>query len=124
MPQSGLGLLLRTLREGRGLSLREAGQLSTIDHAYIYRLEKGEKESPSLDLLGRLLKVLKPGEREAEMAKWLAEHEANADWVAHVLADQSLTAEMFEMGASIRHRGNVRPDMSTLEARVRKALEE
>lgn len=124
MTQSGLGLLLGTLREARGLSPRELGQLSSIDHAYIYRLEKGEKQSPSPELLARLLRVLKAGEREIEMAKWLAEHEANPEWVAYVLATPDLTAEMFEMGAGIRHRGDARPDMATIAARVRRAFEE
>ena len=32
-----------------------------------------------------------------------------------------MTAEMFEMGASMRHRGGARPDLETIEARVRKA---
>jgi transcriptional regulator with XRE-family HTH domain len=124
MSDTGLGLLLRKLRERRDLSVREVGQLSAVDHAYIYRLETGEKQSPSAEILGRLLRVLKPDAREAEMAKWLVEHESNPDWVAHVLVTPDLTAEMFEMGASIRHRGTARPDMATIEARVRKAFEE
>lgn len=124
MSDTGLGLLLRKLRERRDLSVREVGQLSAVDHAYIYRLETGEKQSPSAEILGRLLRALKPDARETEMAKWLAGHESNPDWVAHVLVTPDLTAEMFEMGASIRHRGTARPDMATIEARVRKAFEE
>ena len=124
MSDTGLGVLLRNLRERRDLSVREVGQLSGVDHAYIYRLETGEKQSPSPEVLGRLLRVLKADARETEMAKWLAEHESNPEWVAHVLATPDLTAEMFEMGASIRHRGTARPDMATIEARVRKAFEE
>lgn len=124
MAQSGLGLLLRKLREIRDLSSRELGQLSDIDHTYIYRLETGEKQSPSDELLARLLRVLKAGPREIEMAQWLAVNDANPDWVEHVLATPDLTAEMFEMGASMRHRGGARPDMATIEARVRKAFED
>lgn len=124
MAQTGLGLLLRKLRETRDLSSRELGQLADIDHTYIYRLETGEKQSPSDELLARLLRVLKAGPREIEMAQWLAVNEANPDWVEHVLTTPDLTAEMFEMGASMRHRGGARPDMATLEARVRKAFEE
>jgi transcriptional regulator with XRE-family HTH domain len=124
MAQSGLGLLLRKLREVRDLSSRELGQLADIDHTYIYRLETGEKQSPSDDLLARLLRVLKADSREMEMAQWLAANDANPDWVEHVLVTPDLTAEMFEMGASMRHRGGARPDMATIEARVRKAFEE
>ena len=124
MAQSGLGLLLRKLREARTLSTRELGQLAEIDHTYIYRLESGEKQAPSDDLLKRLLRVLKAGEREVEMAQWLASNDANPDWVEHTLMKPDLTAEMFEMGASMRHRGTGRPDMEDIEARVRKAFED
>lgn len=123
MAQSGLGLLLRKLREARDLSSRELGQLADIDHTYIYRLETGEKQSPSDDLLTRLLRVLKADQRQIEMAQWLASNEANPDWVAYTLGTD-MTAEMFEMGASMRHRGGARPDMQTIEARVRKAFED
>ena len=53
MAQSGLGLLLRKLRETRDLSSRELGQLADIDHTYVYRLETGEKQSPSEEQIGR-----------------------------------------------------------------------
>ena len=123
MAQSGLGLLLRKLREARDLSSRELGQLADIDHTYIYRLETGEKQSPSDDLLTRLLRVLKADQRQIEMAQWLASNEANPDRVEYTLGTD-MTAEMFEMGASMRHRGGARPDMQTIEARVRKAFED
>lgn len=123
MAQSGLGFLLRKLREARDLSSRELGQLADIDHTYIYRLETGEKQSPSDDLLTRLLRVLKADQRQIEMAQWLTANEANPDWVEYTLGTD-MTAEMFEMGASMRHRGGARPDMHTIEARVRKAFED
>jgi len=50
MAQPALGLLLQHLREDRRLSLRELGQLAEIDHAYVYRLENGDKESPQMKL--------------------------------------------------------------------------
>jgi transcriptional regulator with XRE-family HTH domain len=122
MPQSGLGLLLRKLREIRDLSSRELGQLADVDHTYIYRLETGERQSPSADVLMRLLRVLRAKPREIEMAQYMTTNEVNPDWVEHVLSTD-MTAEMFEMGASMRHRGGARPDMATIEARVRKAFE-
>lgn len=112
------------LRESRGLSTRELGQLADIDHAYVFRLEKGEKKAPSGDVLNRLLRVLKAERRETEMAQFLMLNEVNLDWVEHVLNRPSITAEMFEMGATMRHRGSGRPDMELIEARVRKALED
>ena len=65
MSQTGLGVALKTLRERRTLSLREIGQLSSVDHAYVHRLESGEKTNPSSDLVEKLLRVLKPVERDA-----------------------------------------------------------
>ncbi len=123
MPQTGLGLLLRKLREIRDLSSRELGQLAEVDHTYVYRLETGEKQSPSADVLARLLRVLRAQPREVEMAQYMTTNDVNPDWVEHVLGTD-MTAEMFEMGASMRHRGGARPDMATIEARVRKAFED
>lgn len=123
MAQNGLGLLLRKLREARGLSSRELGQLADVDHTYIYRLETGEKQSPSEEILTRVLRVLKAPAREIEMAQFLTTNDVNPDWVEHVLGTD-LTAEMFEMGASMRHRGGARPDMEAIEARVRRAFED
>ena len=54
MGQSGFGVLVQKLRESRGLSLRELMQLADIDHAYIYRLETGDKESPSEEVVTKL----------------------------------------------------------------------
>ena len=39
------------------------------------------------------------------------------DWVEHVLTTD-MTAEMFEMGATMRHRGSGRPDMAAIEHRI------
>ncbi len=125
MAQSGLGVALRKLRERRTLSLREMSQLSDIDHAYVYRLETGEKTSPSAELVGKLFKVLKPTDRDAAIVRWLVDHpETDPELVSYVLDDDSIDIEPFTMAASVRHRGNVRPDPATLIARVRRALED
>jgi len=125
MPQTGLGVALKTLRERRTLSLREVSQLSTVDHAYVHRLETGEKTNPSQDLVDKLLKVLKPDQRDAALIKWLADHaEADPQLVEFVLADSSISADVFAGAAGIRHRGTVRPDPATLIARVKRAFDE
>ena len=74
MAQPALGLLLQHLREERGLSLRDLAKLAEIDHAYIYRLEAGDKEAPSDEALTKLIRALKPGKREADMLRYLAQH--------------------------------------------------
>ncbi len=125
MAQTGLGVALRKLRERRTLKLREISQLSDVDHAYVHRLETGEKTSPSEELVGKLFKVLKPTEREAGIVRWLVDHpEADPELVAFTLKDDSINLETFTMAAGVRHRGNTRPDPATLIARVRRALED
>jgi transcriptional regulator with XRE-family HTH domain len=125
MPQTGLGVALKTLRERRTLSLREVSQLSTIDHAYVYRLETGEKTNPSQELVEKLLKVLKPGERDAAVVKWLVDHaDADPQLVEFVLADPSIETDVFTAAAGIRHRGTTRPDPGTLIARIKRAFED
>ncbi len=125
MPQTGLGLALKTLRERRTLSLREIGQLSSVDHAYVHRLETGEKTNPSQDLVEKLLKVLKPGERDTALVIWLANHaDADPSLVEFVLQDPSISIDIFSAAAGVRHRGNARPDPATLIARIKKAFDE
>lgn len=125
MKQTGLGVALKTLRERRTLSLREVSQLSTVDHAYVYRLETGEKTSPSHELIAKLLKVLKPDERDAAIVKWLVNHpDADPQLVEFVLTDPNISAEVFAAAAGIRHRGSARPDPATLIARVKRAFDD
>ena len=125
MSQTGLGVALKTLRERRTLSLREIGQLSSVDHAYVHRLESGEKTNPSVDLVEKLLKVLKPGERDAALVMWLVDHaEADPRLVEFVLNDPSISIDIFSAAAGVRHRGNTRPDPATLSARIQRAFED
>ena len=123
MPQTGLGLALKTLRERKTLSLREIGQLSSVDHAYVFRLETGEKTSPSPDLVDNLLRVLSPGERDEAMVSWLVDHpEADPRLVEFVLQDPTISVEVFSAAAGMRHRGTARPDPALLISRVQKAF--
>lgn len=125
MAQTGLGVALRTLRERRTLSLREMSQLSSVDHAYVHRLETGEKANPSHELVGKLLRVLKTSDRDADIVKWLVEHpDTDPALVEFVLADPNIKADIFVAAAGVRHRGNARPDPATLIARIRRAFED
>jgi transcriptional regulator with XRE-family HTH domain len=125
MSQTGLGVALKTLRERRTLSLREIGQLSSVDHAYVHRLESGEKANPSSDLVEKLLMVLKPSARDAALVMWLVDHaEANPLLVEFVLQDPSISIDIFSAAAGVRHRGNTRPDPATLIARIQRAFKD
>ena len=125
MAQPALGLMLQKLREGKGMSLRDLALLSGIDHAYIYRLETGDKESPSEDVLSKLIRALKPGKRETDMLRYAADHrDTDPGLVAHVLADSSVTMREFSAAAGAVYRGAVRPEYGRLIDRVRKILGE
>lgn len=125
MPQTGLGVALKTLRERRTLALREMGQLASVDHAYIHRLESGDKTSPSSDLLGKLIKVLKPSARDTEIVNWLVTHDdTDPLLVTFVLEDESIELEIFTAAAGVRHRGTTRPDPAVLIARTRRIFAE
>lgn len=125
MSQTGLGVALKTLRESRNLSLREIGQQASVDHAYVHRLETGEKTNPSQDLIEKLIKVLKPGERDSELVMWLVDRsDADPNLVEFVLQDPSISIEIFTAAAGVRHRGNARPDPATLISRIRRAFDD
>ncbi len=125
MAQTALGFLLQNLREERGLSLRELALLAGIDHAYIYRLETGAKESPSDEVLSKLIRSLKAPRREADMLRYLAAHAAaDAGLVAHVRQDPSVTIDEFTSAAGMAHRGTGRPDYAARIDRVRRYLRE
>jgi transcriptional regulator with XRE-family HTH domain len=125
MAQPALGILLQKLREARGLSLRDLALLAGIDHAYIYRLETGDKEAPSEEVLSKLIRALKPGKREADMLRYVAGHtDTDAGLVAYVLAEPTVSMDVFSAAAGAVYRGSVRPDYPNLIDRVRRILGE
>ena len=106
MAASAFGTVLRRLREGRGLSPREVGKLSGLDHAYVYRLETGEKEAPSDDALGRLFRALKPNKRQEHILRFLVGRDVAIDLVdASIVDDPDIALEDFEAAAQMSFRG-------------------
>ena len=119
-----LGEALRFCRERRELSLREAGLLAEVDHAYIHRLETGQKESPSSDVFKRLLKVLKPSARDAEILAYLLDHPSgDTALVRYVLEHPEVSIEAFEIAHGVRHRGAVRPEPRVLIERAQRLID-
>ena len=107
------------MRERRNLSLRELAQLSEVDHAYIYRLENGEKASPSEDVMLKLIRALK------DMIRYLAKHtDTDNTLVDLILKDQTISYEIFTSVAGAAFRGSGRPDYPKLIERVRRILKE
>src|ERR1700688_4934809 len=125
MAQPAFGLLLQRLREERRLSLRELGQLAGIDHAYIYRLDAGDKESPSEEILTKLIRALKAGKRDADVLRYLAQHpQVDPGLVEHAMTDPTLNFEEFCAVAVMAFRGSGRSDYGNLVEGVRRILRE
>ena len=99
------GQFLKTLREGKDLGIRELARLSGQDAAYIYRLEAGEKSSPSDEVLKTLIRSLKSDERRECVLRFLAERgEIDDVLVELVLKDSNIVIEDFESAAGASFR--------------------
>ena len=53
-----LGRMLREHREAKGMSQVALAKAARVGRTYIVKLESGEKENPSLDVLKKLAKAL------------------------------------------------------------------
>jgi HTH-type transcriptional regulator, competence development regulator len=121
--RTSFGILLARLRERRRLSLRELGIISGVDHAYIHRLESGEKGAPSEDVVDRLVRHLKVEEREAAVLKILSEIDAPPDLLDLVLADRSIDLRDFQSAALMKYRGKARPKWPDVLRHIKTARE-
>jgi transcriptional regulator with XRE-family HTH domain len=106
MAVTAFGTVLRRLREGRSLSLRDVSQLAGVDHAYVHRLETGEKEAPSEDALTRLFRALKPTKRQEHILRFVVGRDVPLDLVDSTLIDDpNIAVEDFESAAQMSFRG-------------------
>lgn len=125
MGQPALGVLLGQLRERAGFSLRQLADAADVDHAYIYRLESGDKESPSAAVLAKLVRALKVDQREAEMLEYVSVHpETDPGLVAHVLADATVNLGEFTALAATVFRGTGRGDYASQIKLIRRIMAE
>ena len=121
------GDLLKRFREERRFTLRDLGKLSEIDHAYIYRLETGEKVTPSNDTVKALVKALKLDSRKVSILRFLIAHQVPNDLVEVVLEEPVHDLADFASVAAMSHRGarpKAKEDWRRLLARVRQTREE
>ena len=124
MPESALGIWLKSLRDRGDLSLRDVAQRSEVDHAYIYRLETGAKEAPSDEVVNKLVSALTPPERDVAILRFLVSHpDVDANLVEFVRADASISFDEFHMLTTVVNRG-ARPDYVTSLARIRRFMRE
>lgn len=123
MPQAAFGIFLRKLRERRALSLRELAVLAGLDHAYVHRLETGEKESPSEETLAKLVRALKAPKRDGDILRHLAHNQTVSTGLAeYAFDDQTVSAEELMMASHVAYRGSIRPDYKTTIERIRRML--
>jgi len=101
----GFGSYLGRLRNEKGLSFRQLGQVAGIDHAYINRLEGGEKEDPSDDIVNSLIRVLMPGKRKARILRFLLSTPVDEYLLGQVLEDPEISLDDFESAAQMSPRG-------------------
>jgi transcriptional regulator with XRE-family HTH domain len=103
------GYALKKFREERGLSLREFGKLCGIDHAYVHRLEKEQKTSPSEEVVESFARTLKLNPRRARLLRLLVGKTINAPLIDVFLEDEDRPLELLEPLAQMSFRGK-RPE--------------
>lgn len=103
---------LKNARNYRELSLRQLEVKSeNLDHAYIYRLEKGDKLKPSADTVKKLAIALQLTERESNIFSLLVQQEID-DPLYDIMKDRlDLNWETLECAATMSNRGK-RPSSS------------
>lgn len=122
MAESAFGVVLRTLRERRELSLRDLGVLAQVDHAYISKIERGEKEPPPDETFARLSRHLKAATHELALLKFLhANNAVDPTLALEALADPEVTPDILAIAVSVVHRGTGRPTPAQWLERAKKA---
>ncbi|WP_394560470.1 helix-turn-helix domain-containing protein [Aquipseudomonas alcaligenes] len=98
---------IASMRERQELSFRELEKRAgDLDHAYIWRLEKGNKQAPSDDVVSRLGQALGLGHREAEVFKLLAKPVTIDDALYRLMMSrEDIPWDVFEDAATMSFRG-------------------
>lgn len=98
---------IASMRERKELSFRELEKRAgDLDHAYIWRLEKGDRVAPSEDVVVRLSQALELDEREGEVFHLLA-RSVNVDNALYglMVSRVDLPWDVLEDVASMSFRG-------------------
>ncbi len=122
MAESAFGAVLRELREARQLSLRDLGVLAEVDHAYIAKIERGDKEPPPEETVTRLVRHLKATAHQVAVLRFLRTSNAVDPALAlHALTNPEATPDILAIAATVVHRGAARPSPAELIERARRA---
>ena len=98
--------LLKRFRVKKGLSLRKLGELSRIDHAYISRLEKKEKQSPSEEVVEKLVRGLGLDDRDAWLLGFGARFHKYLDpgMIRYIIENAEITQQECSWAMAVRYR--------------------
>ena len=120
--ESAFGVVLRELRETRQLSLRDLGALAEVDHAYIAKIERGDKEPPPEETFTRLVRHLKATAHQVAVLRFLRTNTAIDPALAlHALTNAEATPDILAIAATVAYRGAARPSPADLIERARRA---
>lgn len=98
---------IATMRERKELSFRDLEKRAgDLDHAYIWRLEKGDRAAPSDEVVARLSHALELDEREGEVFRLLAKSVTVDDALYDLMTSRvDLPWDVLEDAASMSFRG-------------------
>jgi len=98
---------IATMRERKELSFRDLERRAgDLDHAYIWRLEKGDRASPSTEVIARLSHALELDDREEAVFKLLAKSVIVEDSLYDLMVSRpDIQWEDFEDVATMSFRG-------------------
>ena len=101
------GRYIAELRDKKGLSLRGLEKKADdLNHVYIWRLERGEREAPSDTTIEKLTKALELTPRESEILSLLLRTELDDDLYALMVERPDIPLEDIEPVATMSFRGN------------------
>ena len=102
-----LAEFIATMRERKELSFRDLERRAgDLDHAYIWRLEKGDRAAPSDDVVTRLSHAFELDDRENEVFRLLAKSVTIDDALYRLmLSRRDIPWEDFEDVATMSFRG-------------------
>ena len=102
-----LAEFIATMRERKELSFRDLERRAgDLDHAYIWRLEKGDRAAPSDDVVARLSHAFELDDRENEVFRLLAKSVTIDDALYRLMLSRlDIPWEDFEDVATMSFRG-------------------
>ncbi len=102
-----LAKFIAQARERRELTLRQLeSKAGDLDHAYIWRLEKGNRDKPSEATIEKLSKALQLDERENQIFVLLAERELDDTLYNIMLSRRDIKWSHLEPVATMSFRDN------------------